>query len=44
MLNTRTHIYHQLPPTLFGVCYTIFRKTIALFTEEMFVFCNVVVT
>jgi len=22
------HIYHQLPPTCFGVCYTIFKETI----------------
>jgi hypothetical protein len=42
LLNT--YIYHQLPPTCFGVCYTIFREPNALFTEEMFVFCNVVVT
>jgi hypothetical protein len=26
-----TCIYHLLPPTCFGVCYTIFRETIALF-------------
>jgi len=25
------HIYHSLPPTCFGICYTIFRETIALF-------------
>ena len=29
MLNTR--VYHLLAPTCFGVCYTIFRQTIALF-------------
>jgi len=28
MLNT--YIYHLLPPTFFGVGYTIFRETIAL--------------
>jgi hypothetical protein len=25
-----TYIYHQFPPTYLGVCYTIFRETIAL--------------
>jgi len=25
-----TYIYHPLPPTCFGVCYIIFRETIAL--------------
>ena len=39
MLNT--HIYHQLPPTCFDVCYTIFRETIALFAQEVYVFCNI---
>ena len=28
MLNT--HIYHHLPPTCFGICYTTFRETFAL--------------
>ena len=28
MLNT--YIYHQLPPTCFGVCYSIFRETITV--------------
>jgi len=37
-----THIYHQLPPTCFGVCYTIFRETTALFDQELYAFCNVV--
>ena len=32
MLNT--YIYHLLPSTCFGVCYTIFRETIALFAQE----------
>ena len=25
-----TYSYYQLPPTCFGVCYTIFRETITL--------------
>jgi hypothetical protein len=36
-----THIYHQLPPTFFGICYTIFRQTIALLVQELYAFCNV---
>jgi len=40
MLNTC--IYHQLPPTCFGVCYTTFRDTIALLTQKLYAFCNVV--
>jgi len=32
MLNT--YIYHQLPPTCFGVGYTIFRETTALATQK----------
>ena len=32
MLNTC--IYHQLAPTCFGVCYSIFRETIALLAEK----------
>ena len=39
MLNK--YIYHQLLPTCFGVCYTIFRGTIALITQELYAFCNV---
>ena len=39
MLNT--HIYHHLPPTCFGVCYTIFRETIALLAPKPYAFCNV---
>jgi len=34
MLNT-TYIYHQLPPTCFFVCYTIFRETIALLDQKI---------
>jgi len=33
------NIYHQLHPTCFGVCYTIFRETIALFAQELYAFC-----
>jgi len=29
-IYTHIYIYHQLPPTCFGVCYTIFRETSAL--------------
>jgi len=39
MLNT--YIYHKLPPTCFGVCYTIFRETIALLAQKLYAFCNV---
>jgi hypothetical protein len=34
MLNT--YIYHSLPTTCFGVCYTIFREDIALFAQELY--------
>jgi len=37
-----TYIYHPLPHTCFGVCYTIFRETIALSAQELYAFCNVV--
>jgi hypothetical protein len=37
-----TYIYHHLPPTCFGVCYTIFRETIAILAQELYAFCNVV--
>jgi len=40
MLNA--YIYHHLPYACFGVCYTIFRETIALFAQELYAFCNVV--
>jgi len=36
MLNTC--IYHHLPPTCFGVCYAIFRETIALLPEKLYAF------
>jgi hypothetical protein len=36
-----TNIYHILPPTYFGVCYTIFRETIALLAVKLYVFCTV---
>jgi hypothetical protein len=38
MLNIYKNIYHQLPPTYFGVCYIIFRETIALFVQEPYAF------
>jgi len=41
MLNTG--IYHQLPPTCFGLCYTIFRETIALLAQKLHAFCNVAI-
>jgi len=34
MLNT--YIYYQLPPTCFGVCYTIFREAVALFAQNLY--------
>ena len=37
MLNT--YIYHQIHPTCFGVCHTIFRETTALFAHKLYVFC-----
>jgi hypothetical protein len=40
MLNT--YIYHQLPPTCIGVCYTIFRETIVLLIQILYAFCGVV--
>jgi hypothetical protein len=33
-----TYIYHLLPPTCFGVRYTIFRETTALFDQELYGF------
>jgi len=32
MLNT--YIYHNLPLPYFGVCYTVFRETIALLAQR----------
>jgi len=39
MLNT--YIYHQLPPTYFGVYYTIFRETIALLVQKAYRYTRV---
>jgi hypothetical protein len=39
-----TCIHHQLPCSYFGVCYTIFRETITLFTKKLYDFCNVAIT
>ena len=36
-----TYIYHHLPTTCFGVCYTIFRETIALLAQKLYAYCNV---
>jgi len=36
-----THIYYYLPPTRFGLCYTIFRETTALHAQTLYDFCNV---
>ena len=41
MLNT--HIYHHLPPTLFGGCYTAFRETIALVAQRLYAVCHVAI-
>jgi hypothetical protein len=30
-----TYIYHQLPATSFGVCYTTFSQTIALLAKKI---------
>jgi len=38
-----TCLYHQLPPTSFGVCYTIFRETIILLAPKLYAFCNTAV-
>jgi hypothetical protein len=35
---SNTYISHHLPPTCFGVCYTIFRETIALLTLKTIFF------
>jgi hypothetical protein len=29
------YIYHHLPATCFGVCYTIFRETIMLLAQKL---------
>ena len=41
MLNT--YIHHQLPPTCYSVCYTIFMETIALLAQKLYDFLNVAV-
>jgi len=28
------HTYHQLPPTYFSICYTIFREIISLLAQK----------
>jgi hypothetical protein len=38
-----TYIYHKLPPTCFGVCYTIFRDTITLFAQKLLSLCSVAI-
>jgi hypothetical protein len=35
-------IYHQLPPTCFGVCYTIIGETSTLLSHKLYAFYNVV--
>jgi hypothetical protein len=35
-----TYIYHHLPPTYFGVCYTIFSENTALLAQKLYAFCN----
>jgi len=41
--NYLLHVYHQLPPTCFGVCYTIFTETITLFHQQLYTFCSVAI-
>ena len=38
-----THIYHPSSPTVFAVCYTIFRETVALLAQKLYAFCNVAI-
>ena len=42
MLNT--YVYHHLPPTCFGLCYTIFREIFALVPQKLYAFCYVYCT
>jgi hypothetical protein len=35
-----TYIYNQLLLTCYGVCYTIFRETIALLAQELYAIWN----
>jgi len=37
------YIYHHLPPTCFGVCYTILRQIIALLAQNSYAFCSVAI-
>jgi hypothetical protein len=37
-----TYVYYLLPPKWFGVCYTIFKETTALFAQVLYDFRNVV--
>jgi len=37
-----TYIYHQIPPACLGVYYTIFMETIALLTQKLYAFSNIV--
>jgi len=39
MLNI--YIYHQLSPTCFDICYTVFRETIDFLAQKLYVFYNV---
>jgi len=32
------YVYYQLPPTCFGVCYTVFRETIVLLAQNIYAF------
>jgi hypothetical protein len=38
--TVNTYIYRQLPPTCFGVCYTIFRETIAWLTRILYFYVS----
>jgi len=38
-----TYIYHQLPPTCFSVCYTIFRENNELLAQKLYAFWNVAI-
>ena len=41
MLNA--YIYHHLPPTWFGVCYTIVKETIVLLAQKLYAVFNVAI-
>ena len=38
-----TYIYHQLPPTCFGVCYSIVGGIIALLAKKTCTICTVAI-